>query len=94
MNKAVVTRQVTFRVLLFEAIRWPDGSMHVPAGALGRAVVSWGGDRAGGVLVQWAPGVMAGVQFAEEGRRWCRVSCPPAEARVIGSGLALPVGRN
>lgn len=88
-----IARATLFHVLLFCDLLWPGGRVHIPAGSLGRAILSWGGARAG-IQVEWEPGVMAGLRACDENKLWCRVPPPPVEPIIIGSLLSLPVATN
>lgn len=72
MNRIAARRVTLFQVLLFEDIKWPDGRVHIPAGATGRAVIQWGGER-WGYMVEWDSGGVAGLRAGDELKSWCRV---------------------
>lgn len=74
----IATRPTLFHVLLHTPLLWPDGATHIPAGALGRVILSWPGDRAG-ILVEWGPGLLSGLPRATERHQWSRVPPPPAQ---------------
>lgn len=65
-------RGVLFLARTLQPLKFSGGSQHVPAGAVGCAVLGWRGDEPGWVVefVGWG---IAGLRASDEGRLWCRV---------------------
>lgn len=73
MGKLSERRRVLCGVMLLKPVCWPDGTVHIPAGAVGAAVIAWGGV-APGYVVEFAGHGIASVYVAGHGRSWLKVN--------------------
>ena len=75
MLKLAIMRGARFWVAARKAITWSDGSVMVPAGAAGAAVIAYGGELPGWI-VEWDGYGICAIVSAEEGDVWQRVMRP------------------
>lgn len=69
------TYRPLFAVRAEQPIYWPDGTVMVPAGTTGSAIMRFGGQRPGW-MVQWDGRGICAVSQSSEGREWKRVTIP------------------
>lgn len=81
MLRLAHTQGVKFWMMAGAEIAWPDGSVMVPPGAIGAAVIEYGGSEPGWI-VEWDHFGICAVTGAEEGRVWHRLTGSPATLRL------------
>lgn len=81
MLRLAMTQGVKFWVRAGRDIPWPDGSVMVPAGSVGAAVIPFGGAQPGWI-VEWERHGICAIAGADEGVDWHRVMRSPAQLRM------------
>lgn len=71
MGKLAQAQGVKFYVRMLVHLLWSDGTLLVPAGAVGAAVIRWTGSEPGW-FVEFDGYAMVGLSAAGEGKDWER----------------------